>query len=69
MQTDNLALLRSHGLAEYNTAEEIAFAMGISLEKLRFLTSSRSTSPTIQLRKSNSNLNPALEKLLPAPEL
>ena len=44
LQTDNLALLRSHGLAEYNTTDEIAFAMGISLEKLRFLTSSRSKS-------------------------
>ncbi|MEH2114476.1 hypothetical protein [Nostoc sp.] len=38
LRTDNLALLRSHGLSEYNTTEEIAFAMGISLEKLRFLT-------------------------------
>jgi len=44
LRTDNLALLRSHGLAEYNTAEEIAFAMGISLGKLRFLTTSRPTS-------------------------
>ncbi|MEH1820369.1 MAG: reverse transcriptase family protein [Nostoc sp.] len=34
----NLEKLRSHGLAEYNTAEEIAFAMGISLEELRLLT-------------------------------
>ncbi|MDZ8095828.1 MAG: reverse transcriptase family protein [Nostoc sp. DedQUE05] len=42
LQTDNLALLRSHGLAEYNTAEEIALAMEISLEKLRFLTTSTS---------------------------
>ncbi len=42
LQTENLALLRSHGLAEYNTAEEIALAMGISLEKLRFLTTSTS---------------------------
>ncbi len=30
--------LQLHGLAECNTAEEIAFAMGISREKLRFLT-------------------------------
>ncbi|MEH2308893.1 hypothetical protein [Nostoc sp.] len=42
LQTDNLALLRSHGLAEYNTAEQIAFAMGISLEKLHSLTTSTS---------------------------
>ena len=27
LQTDNLALFRSHGLAEYNTPEEIAFAI------------------------------------------
>ena len=27
LQTDNLALLRSHGLAEYHTAEEIALAI------------------------------------------
>ncbi|MEH1884796.1 reverse transcriptase family protein [Nostoc sp.] len=40
LRTDNLVLLRSHGLTEYNTAEEIAFAMGISLEKLRFFTTS-----------------------------
>ncbi|MHC5595301.1 MAG: hypothetical protein ACYTXC_04925 [Nostoc sp.] len=45
LRTDNLALLRSHGLAEYNTPEEIAFAMGISLGKLSFLTTSRPTSP------------------------
>jgi RNA-directed DNA polymerase len=42
LRSDNLALLRSHGLAEYNTVEEIAFAMGISLEKLHFLTTSTS---------------------------
>ncbi|QLE39767.1 RNA-directed DNA polymerase [Nostoc sp. C052] len=49
LQIDSLALLRwlrppqaSHGLAEYNTPEEIAFAMGISLEKLRFLATSTS---------------------------
>ncbi|MDZ8260647.1 hypothetical protein [Nostoc sp. ChiQUE01b] len=42
LQTDNLALLRSHGLAEYNTAKKIALAMGISLKKLRFLTTSTS---------------------------
>ncbi|MEH2143069.1 hypothetical protein [Nostoc sp.] len=35
----------SHSLAEYNTAEEIVFVMGISLGKLRFLTTSRHTSP------------------------
>ncbi|WP_445637408.1 RNA-directed DNA polymerase [Nostoc sp. DSM 114161] len=34
------AVLRSHGLAEYNTATEIAFAMGITPGQLRFLTSS-----------------------------
>lgn len=37
--------LSSHSLAEYNTAEEIVFAMGITLGKLRFLITSRHTSP------------------------
>jgi len=36
----NSAILRSHGLAEYHSAAEIACAMGINPGQLRFLTSS-----------------------------
>ncbi|MBN3899329.1 MAG: RNA-directed DNA polymerase [Nostoc sp. NOS(2021)] len=68
LRTDNLALLRSHGLAEYNTAEEIAFAMGISLAKLRFLTTSRSTSPITHYLRFKISKKTGGERIISSPK-
>ncbi|MFN6562759.1 MAG: hypothetical protein RMY28_023600 [Nostoc sp. ChiSLP01] len=81
LENDKSAVLRSHTLPEYNTAAEIASAMGISVGKLRFLTSSfpgsqvkhyvhfkisKKTGGERLISAPKPNLNPVLEKLLPA---
>ncbi|MEH2068356.1 MAG: hypothetical protein V7K47_09375 [Nostoc sp.] len=68
LQTDNSALLRSHGLPEYNTPEEIAFAMGISLGKLRFLTTSHPTSPNRHYIHFKISKKTGKERIISAPK-
>ena len=60
--------LSSHSLAEYNTAEEIVFAMGISLGKLRFLTTSRYTFPITHHLRFKISKKTGGERIISAPK-
>lgn len=63
----NSERLQSHGLAECNTAEEIAFAMGISLGKLRFLSLNRPTSTITHYTRFKISKKTGEERIISAP--
>ncbi|RCJ23486.1 RNA-directed DNA polymerase [Nostoc sp. ATCC 43529] len=68
LETDKSVVLRSHGLAEYNTVTEIACAMGITPGQLRFLTSSFSGSQVKHYVHFQISKKTGGERLISAPK-